>query len=288
MRINRCTEEVGKKRTVCRWIFNRAHTACSARRHSWDNPASYSDAKGGPWTMGSMHFREGQKSSRQVRSPWMHWSAPVPTGRCRKSSTDRVPGMLSLKPQVYSSRDRLWTRSGTSSTSAPQSPRELVASPSGVEGGPPQMLTPVPWCPPLLHSAQGSAGPSLCRSPPMDGSLLVPLGTSRSWGHALASQTHHRPQVLMLSLGRSQGQWRRTEISLEGVLTASKQMVPCCVSNRDSSTVQWDPEHIQGGLKKTNNKPQQKNPKHDCFNASERQHTIDTASYVHYFTSLGL
>lgn len=113
---------------------------------------------------------------------------------------------------------------------------------------------------PPLHSVQGSGGPSPCRSPPMDGSLLVPLGTSRSWGRALASQTHRRPQVLTLSLGRSQGQWRRTEISLEGVLTASKQMVPCCVSNRDSSTVQWDPEHVQGGFKKKKQQTPIKNP----------------------------
>lgn len=62
-------------------------------------------------------------------------------------------------------------------------------------------------------------------------------------GRALLSQTHCSLKVLT----HSQGQWRRVEISLEGVLTASKQMLPCCVSNRDSSTVQWDPEHVQGG-----------------------------------------
>lgn len=62
--------------------------------------------QGGLWRMGNTHFPEGQKKSWMIRSPWTHRSPPVPMGRHRKFSTDRVPGALCLKPHVYSSRDR--------------------------------------------------------------------------------------------------------------------------------------------------------------------------------------
>lgn len=127
---------MSKKHTVWQRIFNSACTACSARRHSRDNPAFYSDAaRVAHRGLDSLHFCEGHKL-HQVRSPWRHWSPPVHMGRHRQPSTDQVPGMLSPKPAVYCSRDKLWTHAATPSAFAPWSPQGLMALPSAVDSSP--------------------------------------------------------------------------------------------------------------------------------------------------------